>query len=277
MSEQTFYRVSTPELIVRNEDSDTPIVEGMVVPYGQWSEVDSIMEGRFIERFAAGSLTKSFAESFRRVKGYFEHGLDRVFGRAPIMDIQETWETDEGAFFRAQLLKGLPDYMLDGIRRGLYGASLGAKELPGKTDRVRWPRPSDYNPKGIEERTYRELRANDISLTPRPHYEEAAVMMRSITDDLRVLEGQEGLDRLIVARMAEQEPDRLLEILRSTAEVQEAEPEHSQPEEPEAPQEPEAPEAPEDQPADEPEAEGSRTTRHVKDYLADESEDTWRV
>lgn len=259
---EPFYRVAPPADLVLREDGAEPIVEGMVVPYGQWSEVDSVIEGHFMERFAPGSLAKTFSETVRRMKGYFEHGRSKMFERAPVMDIRETWETDEGAFFRAALLDGIPGFIVDGIRKGLYGASIGA--TPVQVDRSR-PGKSDYNPRGLEERTYKELRASDISLTPHPHYEAATVMMRSVTDDLEI------------KRLFQAGPDRFLELLRESQAVEEAEPEHSQPEEPEAPQEPEAPEAPEDQPADEPEAEGSRTTRHVKDYLADESEDTWRV
>jgi hypothetical protein len=47
------------------------IVEGMVVPYGQWLEVDNPREGHFLERWAPGSLRKSFG-LLRRMKGYFD-------------------------------------------------------------------------------------------------------------------------------------------------------------------------------------------------------------
>jgi phage head maturation protease len=253
MTEQNFYRIAPATSLVFREDGDTPTVEGMVVPYNEWSEVDSVLEGHFLERFAPASLKKTFAESFKRMKGYFEHGRSKMFDRAPIMDIQETWETDAGAFFRANLLSGLPDFMVDGLRKGLYGASLGAR--PIVVEREKKPQASDYNPAGLEERTYKELRAFDISLTPSPHYENATVMLRSITDELAV----EALVK---------EPERLLQLLRET---QEAEPPHSEPEEPEAP---EAEAEPEPEP--EPEPEGSRATPSV-DYLSDSKEEAWQL
>jgi phage head maturation protease len=152
------------------------MVEGMVVPFGVWQEIDNPREGHFIERFAVGSLRRSFG-LLRRMKGYFEHGKSRMFDRAPIMDIQETWETDAGAFFRASLLDGIPPFIVDGIRRGLYGASLGAE--PIDVEHTRFPGKSAHNPKGLEERTYRELRAFDISLTPAPAYESSMVTLRA--------------------------------------------------------------------------------------------------
>jgi phage head maturation protease len=159
----------TPEAVER-------MVEGMVVPFGVWQEIDSPREGKFVERFAPGSLRKSFG-LLRRLKGYFEHGKSRMFDRAPIMEIRETWEQPDGAYFRAALLDGLPVWVTDGLRRGLYGASLGAE--PIVVERERFPERSDYNPKGLEERTYKELRAFDISLTPQPAYESATVALRA--------------------------------------------------------------------------------------------------
>lgn len=254
---EDLYRVAPPADLILREEGPEPIVEGMVVPYGKWLEIDSVIEGHFLERFAPGSLRKTFSETVRRMKGYFEHGRSKMFERAPIMDIRETWETDDGAFFRAALLDGIPGFIVDGIRKGLYGASIGARPVVVERNR---PGKSDYNPDGIEERTYKELRAFDISLTPHPHYEEASVMMRSVTDDLKIKE------------LFREGPERFLELLRESQTV-EAEPEHSQPEEPEAPEEQEAP-APEPEP--EPEPEGSRSTPAV-DYFADETEEEWRL
>lgn len=267
------YRISPPSALIFRDEDGEQTVEGVVVPYGQWSEVDSVMEGHFLERFAAGSLRKSFSEGFSRVKGYFAHGKSSLFDRAPVMELREAWEDGNAAYFRANLLRGLPEWMIDGLRRGLYGASLGAE--PVKVERTRYPKRSQHNPQGIEERTYRELRAYDISLTPAPHYEQATVMLRSITDDLTVKE-------LL------KDPDALVELLRRATET-EAEPTHSEPtaEVEEAPAPPEDPEQVEetepeenpDEPEPEPdqEPEGSRATQPPTDYLADETEEEWRL
>jgi hypothetical protein len=249
-SMEAIYRIADPSgLIFR--DGDDPEVEGPIVPYGEWSEVDSVIEGHFMERFAAGSLTKSLTESFSRVKGYFEHGKSRMFDRTPIMEIRQTWDTEKSSFFRAGLLNGLPEWMVDGIRKGLYGVSLGAQ--PIQVQRTRRPEASDFNPKGLEERTYTELRVHDISLTPAPHY-DTPVVLRSITDEL-------AIGTLV------QHPDRLLELIRQANEPQHSEPAIS------------ATPAPviEDGIADA-ETKGSRRTRPTRDYLSDEEGDQpWRL
>jgi phage head maturation protease len=164
--------------VVLRDGGGEPIVEGLVVPFDLWQEIDNPREGHFLERFAPGSLKKSFGSGLlNRVKGFFEHGKSRMFERAPIMEIRETWEQADGAYFRAALLKGLPAWVEDGLRRGLYGASIGGR--PVEVDVVRSPGKSSYNPRGLEERTYRELEAHDISLTSRPQYEAAVVALRS--------------------------------------------------------------------------------------------------
>ena len=274
---QQLFRIAPGCELVYRDDNGEAIVEGMVVPYEQWSEVDSVIEGHFLERFRTGSLRKTFTESLRRVKGYFEHGRSRMFDSTPVMEIRETWETEQGAFVRARLFDGLPQWMMDGIRSGVYGFSLGGR--PVRMERERNPKPSDWNPKGIEERTYLELRASDISLTPRPHYDTVAAM-RSISDELAV-------EKLV------QEPERLLQLLRE-ATTEEAAPTHSEPtdevvEVPAPPEDPEQVEEaePEEKPDDEEpepdgEPEGSRATQPPTessqvDYLADDEEEEWRL
>ena len=63
------------------------------------------------------------------------------------------------------------------MRRGLYGASLGAR--PIKTSRKRPTTISRHNPDRLEERSYVELEAHEISITPSPHYLTATVSLRS--------------------------------------------------------------------------------------------------
>jgi hypothetical protein len=72
------------------------LIEGLVVPFNRWLEVNNSREGHFMERFLPGSLRKSFG-LLRRVKGYFDHGQSRTFDRAPILESQATWETPAGA------------------------------------------------------------------------------------------------------------------------------------------------------------------------------------
>ena len=157
-------------------------VGGRLVPYNQFTEIDNEREGHFLERFAPGCCSRSFADRIAsRLRGFFEHGISRLFGRTPIMDIERTWEQADGAYFEAELLRGLPESFIDGLRRGLYGTSIGCK--PVNVSRVRNPGRSAHNKGGLEERTYTEVSVHDISLTARPHYAGTDVALRSHTDD----------------------------------------------------------------------------------------------
>lgn len=248
------YRQSQP-VIFRDEGGE-PTVEARIVPYGEWSEVDSLIEGHFLERFDMGSFRKTLAERAAEIKVYFEHGRDKVFGTQVVGILRDAWEQDDGLYFRAGLLQGLPELFMDGLRRSLYGASVGAKVVQMKRDRA--PEASDHNPNRLEERTYKEMRAFDFSLTPRPHYASATVALRSITDDLMVAKLLEDPAKLLAAitRRTELEHDTT-----NPPTEPEAEPPHSEPTQPEAPA-----------------VEGSRSTQPSRDYLQPkEDEPSWRL
>jgi phage head maturation protease len=264
------YRSTQPEeLIFRSAEGEAGVVEGRVVPYEEWTEVDSMLEGHFMESFAHGSMSKTIMERGKGVQVYMDHGRSPQYGRQPVAQLEDTWEDSTGVFFRAALLKGLPEFFMDGLRKGLYGASLGADAI--RTLYRRWPVKSDYNPDGIEERVRQEVRAFDYSLTSRPIYASATLTFRSIEDEFFVEQ---------VRSLAEKHPEGLLQMFRSAIEVESEPP--AEPEKPEQPQEEEAepphsePPAPEDPDA----GKASRDTQPpLIDYLAEdeEEEDEWRL
>lgn len=239
------YRVSSPaEMRYRDADDDetAAILEGRMMPYGEWTEVRSSVEGHFMERFAPGALAKTMREQKSRIRVMFEHGFDRMLGRQAIADIQDFEDQPDGAYYRAGLLGGLPTLMVEGLRRGLYGSSIRFSPIPGKWDRVRSPRPSEHNPLGLPEHTIREARIKEFSVVLFPQYEGATAHIRSLTDE-------------IAARQLLEDPTRLLEII-ATNTTNTDEPQHSEREEREAP----APER-------------SRSTQPQRDYLNPKEDD----
>lgn len=239
------YRVSSPaEMHYRDSgDGDSAaILEGRMMPYGEWTEVRSSVEGHFMERFSPGALAKTMSEQKSRIRVMFEHGFDRMLGRQAIADIQDFEDQPDGAYYRAGLLSGLPTLMVEGLRRGLYGSSIRFSPIPGKWDRVRSPRPSEHNPEGLPEHTIREARIKEFSVVLFPQYEGATAHIRSLTDE-------------IAARQLLEDPTRLLEII-ATSTTPTDEPQHSDREEPEV----QAPDS-------------SRSTQPVHDYLKPEEDD----
>lgn len=242
------YRATEPsEMSLREEGDAAPVLEGRMMPYDEWTEIRSTVEGHFMERFVPGSLAKTMQEQASRIRVLFEHGLDTVLGRQAIAQLDALRDEEDGAYYRAPLLDGLPPLLVSGLRRGLYGSSV--RYRPVKWDRVRFPKRSEYNPEGIEERTVREGFLREMSVVTFPQYAGATAHIRSLTDE-------------IAAKQLLGNPARLLEVLRQAGEDDQetAEPQHSEPEEPlEAP-------------------EPSRSTQPSRDYLKpQEGEPSWRL
>lgn len=245
------FRATEPAAMrFRDEGEGARVVEGRMMPYGEWTEVRSAIEGHFLESFAVASLAKTILEQAQKLRALFEHGLDRAFGRQTIAEIDELRDEPDGAYYRMSLLDGLPPLLVSGLKRGLYGSSVRFR--PEKMDRARFPKRSEYNPDGIEERTVREASIRELSITAFPVYAGATAHVRSLTDEF-------------AAKQLLGDPTLLLEMLRST--TKESEPPHSEEETP-----------PEPDPAPEDEAEESRSTQPVRDYLSpQEGAPSWRL
>jgi len=235
------YRATEPaEMHFRDEGDGGPVIEGRMMPYDEWTEVSSSVEGHFMERFATGALAKTMTEQATRIRMLWEHGMDSMLGKQTIAAIESFREEPDGAYYRAGLLDGLPALLVSGLKRGLYGSSIRFK--PIKWDRVKFPKRSEGNPDGIEERTVREAFVRELSVVTFPQYAGATAHVRSLTDEF-------------AAKQLLGDPSRLLEMLKTPAE-----PQHSEREEPlEAP-------------------EPSRSTQPVHDYLQPEEDDqSWRL
>lgn len=236
------------EMSIR-EEGDAITLEGRMMPYDTWSEVNSSVEGHFLERFSAGSLAKTLQERSARIRVLFEHGMSRLLDMQPIAEVTSLRDEGDGAYYEASLLEGLPDLLVNGLRRGLYGSSIRFKAI--KWDRVRSPKPSEYNPTGLPEHTIREARLREFSVVTFPVYEGATAGVRSLTDEFEWAS--------IARQLIGVPPEQRDFVLQAIQEAVRTEPEHS-----------------EEPVAQEPEPE-SRSTRVVtKDYLRpEEGEPPW--
>ena len=206
MAGEIFYR--SADLAYRDEDG-SGILEGRMAPYNEWTEINSSIEGHFMERILPGAFTKTILERAARLRVLFEHGFSRLLDKQPIAALEGIRDEDDGAYYRAGLLPGLPDLFMEGLRRGLYGTSVAMRPLKGEVRKR--PKPSDYNPEGLEERSVSEAFLREISVVTFPAYEGATATVRSLTDEL------------VVAKLYE-DPARLLQLVRA-----QVEPPHSEP------------------------------------------------
>lgn len=201
---ESVYRAAEPAAMSFREDAgDHPVLEGRMMPYDEWTEVNSSVEGHFMERFVPGALAKTISERAARIRALFEHGRGFLHSQ-PIAEIEEMRDEPDGAYYRAGLLEGLPPLLVAGLRRGLYGSSIRFRALQG--DKVRRPKASDHNPERLPEHTIREAQIMEFSVVTFPQYAGATASVRSITDELAaalLLEDPAKLLRMLEARQAE--------------------------------------------------------------------------
>jgi Escherichia/Staphylococcus phage prohead protease len=145
-----------------------PVAEGIALPWNRWTEINSRVEGHFMERFAPGAFTKTLRDRQNPVVPLLNHGQDPQAGWKPLGRLQ-AYETSDGLRFSLAFLDAA--YARDvaaGARAGVYGASVRFATL---AERVRSrPAKSRENRLGIPERTITEAKLTEISLTPIPQY-----------------------------------------------------------------------------------------------------------
>ena len=155
---------------------------GRMANYNQWAEVNSVIEGHFMERVLPGAFTKTFAENRSRMQIIFDHGQDRNIGRKPMAPLETVSDDQTGLDYGGPLLDTSYNRdLMPGLRAGLYGSSYRFGLV--KDDWIQRPKRSDYNPQGLPERTIREAKVIELGPTPFPVYDGTSAGIRSVTDD----------------------------------------------------------------------------------------------
>ena len=163
---------------------DPPRLLGHFARFNEWTEIDSTFEGHFLERIAPGAFKKTMAEN-SRMRVLFQHGMDPQIGDKPIGSIDVLREDDAGAYYEVRLLEApYVREILPGLRAGLYGSSFRFAVQREEFDRN--AKASEYNPKGLPERTLKELAVREFGPVTFPAYEGATAGVRSLTDDFLV-------------------------------------------------------------------------------------------
>jgi HK97 family phage prohead protease len=150
--------------------------------FDQWTEIDSWYEGNFMERIAPGAFSKTIKENKANMRILLQHGGDPQIGDKPIATIDEVGENDIGGYGRGELFPGLDPLVVDGLRAGVYGASFRFRVMRDELNQE--PDPSDYNPRGIPERTIREAGVQEFGPVTWGAYSQASSGVRSLTDEM---------------------------------------------------------------------------------------------
>jgi signal peptide peptidase SppA len=157
-----------------------PILAGSFGPFEEWVEINSVIEGNFMERFAPGCYEKTIHERRKTMRCLLRHGLDPLVGKNPIGKIRQLFEDGSAARYEVELYE-LPPLIMAGLRDGQYGSSHLFR--PVKQEFVARPRKSEHNPKGLPECTVTEAYVHEFGPCPFPVYQSTTASIRSATDD----------------------------------------------------------------------------------------------
>jgi HK97 family phage major capsid protein/HK97 family phage prohead protease len=169
-----------------DEGSNGPgTLYGYLAVFNEWSEINSIHEGHFMERLAPDAFNRTIANNQTRMKVTFNHGKDPSLGDK-VLGIPTVLEPDaHGVKYEVPLFD--TEYnreLAPGLKAGAYGSSFRFNVLA--EDFNKKPTKSPYNPNGIPERTVREVRMQEFGPVTFPAYPNATSAMRSMTDEFLV-------------------------------------------------------------------------------------------
>lgn len=177
---------ATPELRAATVDGSLGTLVLRFSVFNRWYPVSSMWEGDFVERTMRGSFVQTIAEDRAGMRSLFDHGFDPQIGNkvlGPIADLREdpTTPVAEVPLFDTSYNRDL----LPGLKASVYGSSFRFRVLEEAWNDE--PGTSDYNPKGLPERTVKRVQLMEMGPVTFPANPEATAEMnsagvRSLTD-----------------------------------------------------------------------------------------------
>lgn len=203
-------------------NGDGRTLHGHFAVFNRWTEIDSVYEGRFMERIAPGAFDRTFTERRDRIKVLYDHGKDPQLGNKPLGPLTELRADDTGGYYEVDLIDTPynDDFIIPAARAGLLGASFRFSIPKGGDDWVTPSRGTDSNPERLKERTINEIEVYELGPVTFPAYADATAGVRSGTDDFmeHLLRDPRFTARLI-ERAGYKVFEHILESLPPTAQV----------------------------------------------------------
>lgn len=173
---------AAPELRATKDADSIGLLSGHFSAFNNWYRVSSIWEGEFLERTAPGFTAQTIAEDRAGMRVLFNHGFDGQAGDKVLGPIQDLREDDTGVYYEVPLFDTSYNRdLLPGLKAGVYGASFRMQVLADSWDDE--PEQSDYNPKGLPERTITRAKVAEFGPVTFPANPEASAGVRSATDE----------------------------------------------------------------------------------------------
>jgi HK97 family phage prohead protease len=173
--------LASPLLGEGSAAAETGTLHGHFARFNEWTEIDSVFEGRFLERVAPGAFAHSLAHDRARIRVLFQHGRDPQVGAKPLGIPTVLREDELGGAYEVPLLDtAYVRELIPGLRAGAYGASFRFSVM--REHLVRSPERSAYNPHQLPERTIQEARVFELGPVTFAAYDGATAGVRSLTD-----------------------------------------------------------------------------------------------
>jgi hypothetical protein len=169
--------VATP-VEFRAADGEAPKMRGRFTTFDDPYEVNSHIEGRFLETMAPGAFDRTVVESRKNIKVLFNHGQDPTMGDQIMGSIEELRGSGD---FTVEPFDGIPPLIRSGLEAEVYGASHRFSVISDVWDYK--PARSDSNPDRIPERLITEARLYEFGPVTFPANPNATAGIRSTTDD----------------------------------------------------------------------------------------------
>lgn len=188
------------ELRAAAEDGGPRKLVGHFARFNEWTEINSMWEGRFMERIAPGAFAKTFRDNRDNIKVLFDHGHDPSIGNKPLGPIRALEEDEEGARYEVDMLDTSYNRdLIPALEAGLLGASFRFRvvreDVEDNPKRV-------SNEQGLPERTIKEVSVAEFGPVTFPAYSGATAGVRSVS-----------LTDEIIMRRFLQQPDSLRSLL----------------------------------------------------------------
>ncbi len=178
-----------------DEGGGMPLMEVRFSKFGEWYEINSLWEGHFLERTERGAFDKTIKESGANVKSLFNHGFDPQVGQKVLGSIESLTEEPDSPVGVVRLFDTSYNRdLLPGLEAGAYGSSFRMRVIRDEVNED--PGASDYNPKGLPERTIKEVRLFEFGPVTFPANPGSTAGVRSMTD--AYIEGMRAVDPMWV-------------------------------------------------------------------------------
>jgi HK97 family phage prohead protease len=185
LRELDLVRAAAPARSTEMRAADEGGMPTMVVRFSRfntWYEIDSMWEGRFLERTVKGAFAKTIQEQRESVKVQFDHGYDPQIGSKLLGMVGDLREEPDGPVGEVPLFDTSYNRdLLPGLEAGAYGSSFRFRVI-----RDEWndePGRSEGNPDGLPERTIKEVRLMEFGPVTWPANPDSTAGLRSLTDD----------------------------------------------------------------------------------------------